>query len=333
MDASSRNANENFTVNRRNYFNLPFTGIATFMKTELCPSLEDLQGGYDVAILGFPYDIGASAKSGARFGPRGVRDASTVYCDGLYGLYDPVADTYYLDQGERIVDCGDVDVSPCGYDQAFENCEAAVRKILDTGAVPVVIGGDHSTTIPVVRALDRYDDVCVIQFDAHLDWTHSYGEFTCSHSSPMRRSSELAHVGKMMQIGLRGLGSSGREDFEEARAYGSTLVSTPELRRRGVADVAASIPDATYYYITVDIDGLDPSLCPGTGSPQPGGLMYEEVRDIIEAVVAKGQVVGFDVSEVAPPYDHADQTSLYAAQIILDFICFYTKKRGSGGQV
>lgn len=330
MEFGSRNANVNFSTARDNFFNLPFTGIASFMKTELCPRLDDLEPGYDVAILGFPYDIGASAKSGARFGPRGVRDASTVYCDGLYGLYDPVREVEYLDKGERIIDCGDVDVSPCGFEQSFANCEAAVRRIVDSGAVPIVIGGDHSTTIPVVRALDRYNDVCIIQFDAHLDWTDSYGEFTCSHSSPMRRSSELPHVGKMMQIGLRGLGSSGPADFAEARAWGSTIISTPELRREGIEAIIAKIPDAEHYYITVDIDGLDPSLCPGTGSPQPGGLMYEEVNDLIYAVVKKGHVVGFDVSEVAPPYDHADQTSLYAAQIILDFICFYTKKNSQG---
>lgn len=323
---AGKNANVNFTTNKDNFFNLPFTGISSFMKAEICPSLELLDEGVDVAVLGFPYDLGASARSGARMGPRAVREASTVYCDGLYGLYDPVEDEYFLDAGERIVDCGDVDVSPCGSDQTLENCEAAVRRILDAGALPVVIGGDHATTIPVVRALDRFHDVCVVQFDAHLDWTNAYGEFTRSHSSPMRRASELPHVGSMIQIGLRGLGSSGRADFEEARAWGSVLVPAPQVRREGVEAVAALIPDAPYYYITVDIDGLDPSLCPGTGSPQPGGLLYEEVRDLIRAVVNKGELVGFDVSEVSPPYDHANQTALYAAQLTLDTICFHTKK-------
>lgn len=330
MVATGKNANVNFTVNEGNFFNLPFTGISSFMKAEICPSLDMLEEGVDVAILGFPYDLGASARSGARMGPRAVREASTVYCDGLYGLYDPVEDETFLDAGERIVDVGDVDVSPCGSDQAFENCEAAVRRILDAGALPVVIGGDHATTIPVVRALDRFDDVCVVQFDAHLDWTDSYGEFKCSHSSPMRRASELPHVTRMVQIGLRGLGSSGRADFERARAWGSVLVPAPRVRREGVEAVAALISDAPNYYITVDIDGLDPSLCPGTGSPQPGGLMYEEVRDLIRAVCGKGRLVGFDVSEVSPPYDHVNQTALYAAQLILDAICFHTKQQARG---
>ena len=322
-----RNANVNYSTNPDNFFNLPFTGICSFMKTEICPDLARLGPGYDVAVLGMPFDVAASARSGARFGPRGVREASTINCDGLYGMYDPVRDTYYLDKGEKIIDCGDVDVSPCGYEQAFENCTAAVKKILSTGALPVAIGGAHSVTIPVLRAFSGFEDICVVQFDAHLDWTDAYGEFRYSHSSPMRRASEMAHVSKMMQIGLRGLGSSGKKDFEQARAWGSTLVTARDVHEKGAAGVAKLIPQAKNYYITVDIDGLDPSICPGTGSPQAGGLMYQQVSDLMEAVVNKGNLVGFDLVEVAPPYDPCGQTSLYAAQLILDLICYYTKKR------
>lgn len=327
MNRNDKEANLPYTSNPDNFYNLPFTGICSFMKTKICWNLNDLPENCDVAILGMPFDIASSARSGSRFGPRGVREASTINCDGIYGLYDPTRDTYYLDHDEQIYDCGDVDVSPCGFEQAFENCMDAVRKILDKQAIPVVIGGDHSITIPVLRAFDRFEDICVIQFDAHLDWTKSYGEFTCSHSSPMRRASEMKHVGKMMQIGLRGLGSSGREDFEEARAYGSTLVSAPLLHKKGIDAIIDMIPDAKYYYITVDIDGLDPSICPGTGSPQPGGLLYQEVSELIYAVVQKGEVVGFDLAEVSPPYDLNGQTSLYGAQLILDFICYAMKKK------
>lgn len=320
-----RNANVNFSTNEGNYFNLPFTGICSFMKTEVCRDLRELADGYDVAVLGFPYDLGTSARDGARLGPRGIREASCEYCDGLYGLYDPERDQTYLDHGEKIVDCGDVDVSPCGYEQAFENCTAAVRKILSTGAMPVVLGGDHATPIPVLRAYDAYEDICVVQFDAHLDWTDSYGEFRHSHSSPMRRASELPQVTKMVQFGLRGLGSSGKADFDEARAWGSRLVCARECERLGAGGCAALIPDARNYYVTIDIDGLDPAICPGTGSPQPGGLSYQFVSDVCEAVCSKGRLVGCDVSEVAPPLDHAGQTSLYAAQLLLDLICFSTK--------
>lgn len=326
MAFDSRYSSTSFTENPGNTFDLPFAGIASFMKAKIVPCLDDLQpGDADVAILGFPYDLGASARSGARMAPRAVREASTVYCDGLRGLYDPVLDEMFLDRGQVIVDCGDVDVSPCGSDQSFRNLEAAVRKILDAGALPVVIGGDHATPIPIFRALDRFHDVCIVQVDAHLDWTDSYGEFKESHSSPMRRASEMPWVSSMIQFGLRGLGSSGPDAFAEARAWGSILVPAPQVHRDGIEAATSLIPDAPYYYITVDIDGLDPSICPGTGSPQPGGLFYDQVREIIRVTAEKGRIVGFDVSEVSPPYDWANQTSLYAAQLILDAICFATK--------
>lgn len=322
MDGDQIYSSNNYSTNPDNRFDLPFAGIASFMKARICPDLAALQAGEaDACIIGFPYDLGTSAKSGARQAPRAVRDASTVYADGLRGLYDPVAGRCFLDKGQHIVDCGDIDVSPCGYVQAFANLESAVRRVLDAGAVPFVIGGDHATPIPIFRALDRFPGLCIVQIDAHLDWTDSYGEFRESHSSPMRRASELPWVGSMVQLGLRGLGSSGPKAFREAKEWGSVLVSAPELRR----DLEAAlnrIPDAPYYYITLDIDGLDPSICPGTGSPQPGGMLYEEARAIIERTCQKGPLVGFDVCEVCPPCDLNGQTSLYAAQLMLDALCF-----------
>ncbi|WP_304426873.1 arginase family protein [uncultured Adlercreutzia sp.] len=137
----------------------------------------------------------------------------------------------------------------------------------------------------------------------------------------MRRASELPWVSSMIQFGSRGLGSSGPEAFREVKEWGSVLVSAPELRR----DLEAAldrIPDAPYYYITLDVDGLDSSICPGTGSPQPGGILYEEARVIIERTCQKGPLVGFDVREVWPPCDLNGQASLYAAQLMLDAICF-----------
>lgn len=327
MGVHELDSSVDFSLDPTNRFDLPFTGIASFMKARICRDITRLGlGDADVCVLGFPYDLGTSAKSGARLAPRAVREASTAYADGLYGLYDPVADRCFLDQGQRILDCGDVDVSPCGYEQSFRNLEEAVRIVLDAGATPMVIGGDHATPIPILRAMDRFPGLCVVQIDAHLDWTDSYGEFRESHSSPMRRASELPWVASMIQIGLRGLGSSGPDAFRAAREWGSVLVPVPEVRR-DLAGALARIPDASHYYITLDIDGLDPSICPGTGSPQPGGLLYEEVRAVIERVCEKGELVGFDVCEVSPPCDWNGQTSLYAAQLMLDAICFATAGR------
>lgn len=327
MAYDPRYSTQDFSAAPTRRFDLPFTGIASFMKARICPTLDDLAAlSPDVAILGFPYDLGTSARSGARMGPRAVREASTVYADGLCGLYDPVLDRTFLDRGQTVADCGDVDVSPCTSGQTFANLQAAVGRIVGTGAIPMVIGGDHATPIPILRALGEGGDLCVVQVDAHLDWTDSYGGLTESHSSPMRRASELPWVTSMMQVGLRGLGSSGPAAFADARRWGSVLVPATEVRSAGIEAVCARIPEADRYYITVDIDGLDPSLCPGTGSPQPGGLLYEDVRELVRAVCAKGPLAGFDVCEVAPPYDWAGQTSLYAAQLLLDAICFATDR-------
>jgi len=139
----------------------------------------------------------------------------------------------------------------------------------------------------------------------------------------------MPHVQGMAQIGIRGLGSSRKEDFEAARAYGSVIVTMRELRALGVAGVLERIPAAERYYVTIDIDGIDPSIAPGTGTPSPGGLSYEEARDLLEGLAAKGEVVGFDLVEVAPPYDQGDLTALLAANIAYEFICLAAVARQS----
>ncbi|MCR4962658.1 MAG: agmatinase [Firmicutes bacterium] len=296
------------------------------MMAPLCLDLEQLDA--DVAVLGVPYDMGSAVRSGSRFGPRGVRSASTLnngYC--YEGWYDPVRDTTFMGPQWKIVDCGDIDVMHTYHEQTFKTCETAVRKILDKGAIPFVIGGDHAITIPVLRAFDRYADVCVIQFDSHMDFTYAPAGIWEGQGSPMRRASEMAHVGKMMQIGIRGIGSSKPSDFADARAYGSKILTPRDFRELGIPGVCQQIPDAKYYYITFDIDCLDMSIANGCGSPQAGGLYYEEVVPIIEAVSAKGEVVGFDMVEVAPPYDWHEMTAHYAAQIMVDAMSFILKDK------
>ena len=145
--------------------------------------------------------------------------------------------------------------------------------------------------------------------------------------SPMRRASEMAHIGKMMQIGIRGIGSSQYSDFQDAKANGNTIVTSREVRQKGIAHVISKIPQAKNYYITFDIDGLDPSIAIGTGSPAPMGLLYEEASQIIEAVTKKGDVVGMDMVEVSPPNDNNGITCMYAAQLMLDAMSFITKAK------
>ena len=313
-----------FTTEERAMRNA-FVGIPSFLMTPLCLDLDALDA--DVAILGMPYDMGTAVRGGTRYGPRGGREASTYNGYATEGWYDPIREETYLGPQWKIVDCGDVDVLHTLYETGFANCEAAVRKILSKGAIPFVIGGDHAVTIPVLRAFDCFEDVCVIQFDSHMDFTFAPYGIREGQGSPMRRASEMAHIGKMMQIGIRGIGSSQISDIQDAKDYGSVIVTSKTVREQGVAAVIDMIPDAKKYYITFDIDCLDPTLANGCGSPQAFGLYYEEVTPIIEAVAKKGDVVGMDMVEVSPPYDCHQLTAQYAAQIMLDAMSFILKEK------
>ncbi|AJY73896.1 arginase [Paenibacillus beijingensis] len=305
--------------------NLPFTGICSFAKYPICTDLDQLDA--DVAIIGVPYDMGTQFRSGTRFGPRSIRESSTLYSFGLNGSYDPERDEMFLAPPWRIVDCGDVDMVHGDLQQCFENIEAAVRKIISKGAMPVVLGGDHSITIPVSKALDSLGPVCAIQIDAHLDWADHRSGQRFGHGSPMRRMAEMDHIQGMAQLGIRGIGSSIKGDFDDARAYGSVILSPREMRKLGIEGVLERIPDAERYFLTIDIDGIDPSVAPGTGTPSPGGLYYDEVNELLEALAKKGEIVGFDFVEVAPAYDHSGMTGQVAARLTLDLIGFILKER------
>jgi agmatinase len=298
---------------------LPFTGIATFAKVPLHEDLATVDA--DVAILGAPYDLGTQVRSGSRLGPRAIRNASTIYGLRSVRYYDSEFDKVYLD-GVRVVDCGDVDMVHARPELCLANVEAAVGTLLDRNVLPVVLGGDHSVPIPIMRAIcDRTSDpICVVQIDAHLDFVDERFGVREGHGNVMRRIAEMDAVTGLAQIGIRGPGSSDPEDFEAARRMGSTIVGPRELRRIGVDAVVDRIPDAPKYYVTIDCDGFDPALMPGNGSPSPGGLTYHEVVDLLRGVASKGEVVGFDFVEVAPAYDPTEVTAQTAARVILDFL-------------
>jgi agmatinase len=305
--------------------NLPFTGITSFSKWPIATDLNTLEA--DVAILGMPYDQSTQYRAGARFGPRGIRDASTIYGFGMGATYDPERDDMYLGEHWRLVDCGDVDIVHGDQAQSHDNLRSAIRTIAGRGALPVVLGGDHSITAPIIEALDAVGPFTVIQFDAHLDFVDARAGNRYGNGSPMRRASECAHVTGLAQLGIRGMGSSRRSDFDAARAYGSVILSVRDVRRLGLAETINRIPKSERYYVTLDCDGLDPSLAPGNGSPSPGGFDYYEVQDMLEGIAQLGHIVGFDFVEVAPMYDPTGVTSQVAARLTLDFIGFILKER------
>lgn len=308
-----------------NKVNMPITGIASFAKYPICDNLEKLDA--DIAVLGVPYDTGVGFLSGCRFGPRRIREISTHYSRGDAGFYDPERDEVYLAAPNKIVDVGDADVVHGDIQGSFDAIEFAVRKIREKGAIPAIMGGDHSISIPIARGLSDEGDVTVIQLDAHLDWSDAPGGQRFGNGSPMRRMSEMSHIKDMVQIGLRGLGSSRKEDFEAAKEYNSKLISAKESLQLGVEGILAQIPQADKYYVTIDIDCFDISLATGTGSPSPGGFSYDFLNEILIGIAEKGNVICFDLVEVAPQYDPTNSTTRVAAMTMLNFMGHILKKK------
>jgi agmatinase len=303
--------------------NLPFVGISTFGKNPYEPDWDKLDA--DVAVLGAPFDFGTQWRSGARFGPRAIREASTLFSFGHGGAYDHEDDVTYLEAGKvRITDMGDADIVHTDTEKSHANIEAGVRRILDAGALPVVLGGDHSVNIPCINA---FADDCaangpihVVQFDAHLDFVDERHGVRYGHGNPMRRAAEKPYVSGLTQLGIRNVSSTAKEGYDDARAMGSDIMSVRQIRKLGVDAVLERIPAGARYYITIDIDGFDPSIAPGTGTPSHGGFMYYEVLELIDGLTKRGSIVGLDLVEVAPDYDHTGTTAILAAQILMNTI-------------
>ncbi len=306
--------------------NLPFVGHCTFGKYPACLDWDAIDA--DVAVLGVPFDMGTQYRSGARFGPRAIREASTLFAFGHGGAYDFEDDCVYLPSDKvRIVDVGDADIIHTDTNKSHDNTEFAVRKILKANALPVVLGGDHAVHIPCIRAFADEPPVHLIHVDAHLDFVDERHGVKYGHGNPLRRASEMRHVTSMTQLGIRNVSSSNQRDYEAARAAGSDILSVRDVRRLGVEGVLDRIPDGVRYYATIDVDGFDPSIAPGTGTPSHGGFLYYEVLELFQGLVKKGHIVGIDFVEVAPDYDHAGITAFLAAQFLLNVLGFIYEAR------
>ena len=298
---------------------MPFVGICSFGKFPIVEDLSKLDA--DVAILGAPFDMGTQWRSGARMGPRGIRDASTLFSFGHAGAYDFEDDVVYLDPAKtKIVDVGDADIIHTDTEQSHKNIENAVRQIRAAGTLPVVLGGDHSINIPCINAFDDVERMHVVQIDAHLDFVDERHGVRYGHGNPMRRAAEKPYVSGLSQIGIRNVSSTAREGYVDARAMGSDIQSVRHLRQMGTTAMLARIPDNVPYYVTIDIDAFDPSIAPGTGTPSHGGFLYYEVLELLDGLTKKGNIIGVDLVEVAPDYDPTGSTSILAAQLLMNFI-------------
>ena len=299
--------------------NLPFVGICTFGKY---PYVEDWDNiNADVAVMGAPFDFGSQFRSGARMGPRGIREASTLFSFGHGGAYDHEDDITYLpSDSTKIVDIGDADIIHTDTIKSHENIKFGVKKIIEAKAIPVILGGDHSINIPCIDAFEDQESIHVIQIDAHLDFVDERHGVRYGHGNPMRRASEKSYVSSMTQIGIRNVSSTAKEGYIDARAKGSKIFSVRHLREMGINKILEQIPKDKRYYITIDIDAFDPSIASGTGTPSHGGFNYYEILELLDGIIKQGKVVGLDLVEVAPDYDLTNSTATLAAQLLMNTI-------------
>ena len=299
--------------------NLPFVGICTFGKYPYISDWDEINA--DVAVMGAPFDFGSQFRTGSRMGPRGIREASTLFSFGHAGAYDFEDDVTYLpSDSTRIVDIGDADIIHTDTTKSHSNIKFGVKKILAANAIPVVIGGDHSINIPCIDAFENEEPFHLIQIDAHLDFVDERHGVKYGHGNPMRRASEKGYVSGMTQIGIRNVSSTAKEGYVDAREKGSKIFSVRHVRQMGLNKILDEIPKGKRYYITIDIDAFDPSIASGTGTPSHGGFYYYEVLELIDGIIKQGSVVGLDLVEVAPDYDVTNSTSTLAAQLLMNTI-------------
>lgn len=306
----------------------------SFFGAPICQDLDTLDA--QVALIAMPFDQGTTNRPGARFGPNGVRDAMVYRYvntrreggrDVAPGYFDIDAAATLL-EGVTMADCGDINVAPANVELGFDRLTRTVRRVLEKGAFPVVVGGDHAITFPSVRGFDRYESLDIVHFDAHMDFSHAYqGSVYYAHGNPIRRCSELPFVNNITSVGLR---SVREEPYRDALQRGVTLVSTRGFRERGPRGVAQQVPEGGNIYVTIDIDVLDPVQAPGTGTPAVGGLFYQELSEVVRLLPTRGRIVGLDVVEVAPGYDHAENTTRVAAQLIIDLLGVLFPGAGAG---
>jgi guanidinopropionase len=298
-----------------------FAQPATFMRL---PHVEEPRG-LDVAIVGVPFDGGTSYRPGSRLAPREIRSQSSLIRP--YSYFQRVAPFDRL----NVADVGDIDAPPISIEKCYDVVESRIGAIADAGARPLVVGGDHSISLPVLRALARaHGPLSLVQFDAHIDTWDEYFGGKYFHGTPFRRAIEEGVVDgrRFIQIGIRGP-MYGEEDFDFHREHGITMIDIDQVKERGVAWAIDRIrmvaSGATY--VTFDIDAVDPAFAPGTGTPEVGGLTSHEAQRLVRGLGGM-TLVGADVVEVSPPFDGPGQiTALLAANLMFELLCAMARSK------
>ena len=293
----------------------PYQGIATFGR---CPQTRDLTAA-DVAIVGVPYDGATSYRSGARFGPRAIREQSLL----LWGYNNALNVAPF--EKLRIIDFGDVNVVPVDVLATQQAIESEVGKVVSAGVKVIALGGDHSISLPLLRAqAAKFGPLAVVHFDAHPDtWNTEFGDHRFSHGTPFRRAIEegLVDTAAYVQVGIRGP-TAGPQDYADAIRLGARMITLDEALERGLTAVVeeiVSVVGSRPTYVTLDIDAVDLAFAPGTGTPEVGGFSSHQMLQLVRGLAGLN-VVGADVVEVAPAYDQSQITAILAANLVFELL-------------
>src|SRR5215472_9166022 len=307
-----------------------FAGPATFARL---PSIDEIgvtgaASAVDVAVLGVPFDSGVSYRPGARFGPAHIRESSR-----LLRPYNPALGVSPF-ASQQVVDAGDLTVTPFSVEQAIGEIERGARSLLDRAPHLLTLGGDHTIALPLLRAFAaRHGPLAVVHFDAHLDTWDTYFGAAYTHGTPFRRAFEegLLDASGCLHVGIRGPLYSDSDLIADA-GLGFQVLSAPDVDDLGVTGLAERIAQRVGdrpVYLSVDIDVLDPAFAPGTGTPEAGGLSSRELLGVLRCM-AGADLVGADIVEVAPSYDHAQITGIAAAHIGYEILSVLAARKPSG---
>ena len=301
-------------------FDLPrFAGVPTFMRlphvSPDTPKISDV----DIGIIGVPWDSGTTNRPGPRHGPRQLRDAST-----MIRAQHPVSGIRPYEK-LNCADLGDVSINPADIEDSMNRITSFYKTVIEKGIKPLTAGGDHLTSLPVLRAIAETGPLGMIHFDSHTDLFHSYFDGTMfTHGTPFRRAVEenLLDPKRVIQIGIRGT-QYDREDLDFADSVGIRVIKIEEFFDRGIEDVmteARAIVGEKETYISYDIDFIDPAFAPGTGTPEVGGPnSYEALKVVRELTGVK--IVGADMVEVSPPFDPSSNTAFLGVSVMFELLC------------
>ncbi len=301
---------------------MPFMGITSFMRLPVSRDLKDV----DVALMGVPFDSGTSYRTGTRFGPRKIRESSLM----IWGHNSTLNVTPL--KKLKAVDYGDVSVIPTSIEATMTAITNTASTIIETGTTLITLGGDHSIALPLLRAhAKKHGPVGVVHIDAHLDtWEAEFEGTPYSHGTPFRYAllEGLIREGEYVQVGIRGP-LSGENDYDDARKLGARVITIHEVMEKGVAEVLKEIHQRMkgLVYVTVDIDSADPAFAPGTGTPEVGGLTSYQLLQLVRGLHGLN-LIGFDLVEVSPPFDHGDITAILASNIVFEYLSLLAIKNG-----